>query len=344
MIIILFITLLLLLPDTGQAEYFVGMSLDTSSNMLLRPDGQSGTMTSVYGGMRRNILRGLVSYNADSGFLQHYKGLQYHRHNVDIGYPLISSSKGIWSLAAEGIIARYGDVTILRGYEQYGAASNVKYYLTPQLLLRWEGGITKRSYRDYSTENYNEYETFIRLDRFFRVGLTLRAQVDFGLRRYTDFDDVPLTSLFKFRFRAAKSLGPKWGFWMEASTSDITNAEAPSDTTSVYDRLFLDDPYKYSKSGLVMNIKHLMSSGGMVQLRSSILVRRYDGTLNSAYWYLPPEGWDEREVSVYLTVSYVPSWLSGIVSPSVDLYYIDSTASEDYLSYRSGGVTLRIAH
>ncbi len=344
MIILSIIILLLLLPDTGNAEYFTGVTIDTSSNMLLRPDGQSGTLTSLYGGVRRNISRGQISYNADSGFLQHYEGIQYHRHNIDFGFPVILSPKGMWSIALEGSLARYGDVTVLRGYEQYGAASTAKYYLAPQLLLRWEGGISTRLYRDYTTENYTGYETIVRLDRFFAVGLTLRAQVDFGVRQYTDFSDTPSTSLAGFRFRAAKSLGTEWGVWAEAYTSEIMDSGAPSDTTSVYDRLFLDDPYKYSKSGFIINIKHILSSRGIVQLRSCMLLRRYDGSLNSAYWYLPPEGWEEREASIYLTISYVPSWLAGIMIPSLDLYYIDTNASEDFLSYRSGGVTFRFEH
>lgn len=344
MIIFLLCIVLLLLPEHSYAGYYTGVSFDTSSNMLLRPDGRSGTLTSVYGGMQQNISRGSFSYSFDSGILQHYEGLQYHRHNIDFGYPIVRSTRGMWSFALEGSLARYGDVTVLRGYEEFGAASTVKYYLAERLLLRWEGGVSDRSYRDFSTENYTEYESFIRLDRFFTIGLTLRGQIDWGMRQYTDFDDSPYSSLIGFRLRAAKSLGPTWGIWAETYTSNVSDIDAPSDTTSVYDRLFLDDPYKYSKSGFVINIKHLLGMKGFVQLRSSYLVREYDGSLNSAYWYLPPEGWDEQEASVYLTLSYLPSWLSGIVIPSLDLYYIDVHASEDFLSYRSGGVTVRFTH
>lgn len=330
----------LLHPHDGFAQFVSGLTVDTSSNMLLRPDGDSGVLTSLYGGYQTSLSSALLSYTADAGFIQHYEGIQYHRHNFDAGMPLISSQRGLWTVAVEGTLARYGDVTSLEGYGQYGVASTVKYYLTPHTLLRWEGGVSRREYREYERETYNEYDTFLRLDRFFSFGLTLRGQIDAGIRHFSAFDDAPTTAVAGIRLRAAKSLGEKWGIWAEAYGSDIISTDATSDTAAVYDRLFLDDPYKYSKTGVVLNIKHLISSRGMVQLRSSMLLRRYDGSLNTAFWYLPPDGWEEREASIYLTVSYRPAVVPQMVTPSIDLYYIAVDASEGYLSYRSYGTAL----
>ena len=114
------------------------------------------------------------------------------------------------------------------------------------------------------------------------------------------------------------------------------------DSTELYDSIFLDDPYKYSKRGLVLNAKHADENGNTFELRSGIQKRHYDGSLGDAYWYLPETGWDESECSVNLSISYRPAWIPGLVTPSLDVYYRDVRASDDVLSYNAAGVTLRL--
>ena len=317
------------------------MALDTSTNMLLRPDGQSGAMASFYGGFERGLFGSSLAYSASGGLIQHYPGVQYHRHALAFGIPLVQSPRGLWTVSVDGVLARYGEVTILRGYEQYGIASAAKYYVTPQTLIRWEAGGLKRSYRTYPSENYTDFQQYFRLDRFFSFGLTLRGQIDAGVRNDTAFSGDGTERMIGFRARAAKSLNERWGVWAETYLAKTSPSDAPADTTGLYDRVFLDDPYKYSKQGVTVNVKHLIDRGS-VQLRSGLMRRQYDGALARTFWYLPPEGWSERESSLYLTIEYVPRWIGSGAVPALDLYYIAVHASESYLSYRSAGLTFRI--
>ena len=328
-------------PDVACAEYFTGLMIDSSTNLLLRPDGRSGSLVSLYGGMRHTVFDASMTYNVDTGFIEHYEGLQYQRHDIEVYYQPLESARGFWGIALSGGITRFGEVTVLEGYEEYGALSTAKYYLTPLTLVRWEVHGMKRSYRDFPTEDFDELETFLRLDRFFPFGLTLRAQVDTGVRRYSSDEDAPSSTLFGLRFRAAKSLGPQWGIWAETFTTDISFSDTPADTTGLYDRIFLDDPYKYSKYGLILNTKYLPSERGSIQLRTGFIKRTYDDALSGSYWYLPSGGWEENEISAYLTLAYLPSWFEGIAIPSVEVYYIDVDASIAFLSYRSFGATVR---
>ena len=154
----------LLAPVRVPAACLAGLALDSSTNMLMRPDGQSGSFVSLYGGVSRNIGNISCSYGLDTGFIQHYDGLQYQRHTVDAVIPLTQSRDGFAAVAVEGTFARYGDVTILDGFDEYGIATTGKQYLNEATLFRWEGGLTRRRYPQFGTEDYLGAESFLRLE------------------------------------------------------------------------------------------------------------------------------------------------------------------------------------
>jgi hypothetical protein len=329
-------------PVSVHAYYFAGLTFDTSSNMLLRPNGKSGTIISLDAGISRNITNIELIYTFTGGILQHYDGLQYNRHIFNSTIPIIQRNNKEWFCTFDGIIARYGDVTALNGYNNYSFSTSGKVYMTPSLLFRWEGRINHNEYSNYKTENYTGAQTYLRLDRFFESGKTLRAQYDFGIRNYNELEGYTPVILIGGKVRYAQSFGSSWGGWGEFAATKISESEAITDTTLLNDRLFLDDPYQYSKSGFAFNLKHLLRSKGSVQLRTNILTRTYDNSLQNAYWYLPDSGWEEHEISLYLTTEYTFSWFPTYFTPTIDIYYTDVHASYNVLSYRSFGMMVSL--
>jgi len=329
-----------LLPGTVSAGYMAGIIVDTSTNMLMRPDGLSGTVKSMYADFAFSRGGTVFSYNVDGGMLDRYDGLQFHHHDFGAAYTVLSKSRFSWDVGLSGELGRYGDVTVLNGYEQYAVSSLVKTYLTPVVLFRWHGEAGHRTYRNFDSENFTQGETILRLDRFFATGTTLRGQIDLGLRRYDGIADDSQTFLYGTRVRVAQSLGARWGVWLEARATDLNNNSSQS-VDRMYDRIFLDDRYKYSLYGAEFSSKYILRSSGSIQLAVHASERRYSDTQASSFWYLPPEGWTEREHGISLTLAKRFGFLPRYLHPSIELYYnnVDATVTE--LSYDSTGVTAR---
>jgi hypothetical protein len=324
--------------------------------MLMRINGMSGTITSLYGDAVLKAGRASFSYEIDGGMLDHYEGIQYHYHTADISCVLVSRRNLACDAAIEYDIARFGNVTVLSGYNQYGAAARLKSYLKPSFLLRSESTVGRRSYRTFDIESYTEAETFIRLDRFFSSGTTLRGQIDLGMRRYPEQPDSPHTLRTGLRIRIARSLGERWGIWFEAQNHRLS-FHSPADNpepdnsriivyqeniSSNYNRIFLDDRYKYSSYGCAFHTKYLLNHSGSIQFESSAEKKTYDGSLTSSYWYLPQEGWKEWEWSLHYTLAYRPDFFPAFIHPLCEIYHIEVDASARELSYDSTGISFRL--
>ncbi|MHB9028003.1 MAG: hypothetical protein ACYC9O_04500 [Candidatus Latescibacterota bacterium] len=324
------------------ADYGLGMSFDTSSNMLMRPGSPSGTVINLFGGAGRTLGGLSFSYDFDAGTVQHYDGVQFHRHNLELAYNLFpdaSEGDSQATLKLQGALARYGEVSFLGGYHDLGASAAVKRYWGESTLLRWEGAARSRSFHDFDIENFREGETFIRLDRFLETGTTLRAQVSGGLRKYPNIASSSTTKLVDIRGRVAQSLGSKTGAWVELFNRRAYNEAAP-DTSAVYDRLLFEDNYKSSAFGGTFSVKHLLNRTGSVQFRTSVEKKQFGKNTASSYWYLPRDGWDELEKEFSLALMYQPRFLPEFVHPSLEVYHIAIDSSISDLSYRTTGVIL----
>ena len=327
--------------DHALAEYQAGIAIDSSTNMLLRPGGSSGTYTYMYGEVYRSFDKAYISYGIDGGVIEKYEGVQFHHHSLDFSRNIVSKNNFIFSAAIEGDISRYGDVTLLSGYDQYGISSRIKSYITPTILLRWEGALSRRSYKTYLTEDFVEAENYLRIDKFFETRTTIRIQIEAGMRRYTEIANTPSNTLLGFRLRAAQSLTQRLGAGIEVFSINILTSAILENSIQVYDRIFLDDKYKYSKTGIILNTKYLLKQSGYIQLRTALLIRRYNGSQTSSYLYLPVKGWEEQESGAYITFNFDHNLLPKFVNPSFELYYLNVDASEKDLSYDAAGVTLR---
>ena len=342
---------LLACAGTSYADYTAGVSVDSSSNILMRTNGQSGTMLTMYGDASLKTGKTLLSYGVDSGIIDRYDGIQYHYHTVYAYRPVVSRNTILLSTALKADLARYGDISLLTGYNQYGAVLQFRSYLTPSTLLRSKVDLRQRLYRAFTTENFNEYETYIRIDRFFNSGTTLRGQLDAGIRQYIDLPYTFNTTLFGARARVARSLGRRWGMWFEirnrslhhSASGDVIRTQQTGQDyyPSEIDRIFLDDRFKYSSFSFHFQTKYLFDPSGKVLFESSISNKTYKGALTSAYQYLPEKGWNETEYTIIFSFGYRPGFIPELVHPACDVYYVKVEASEAYLSYNSTGVSLR---
>lgn len=332
--------LLIIYAGEASAAYMFGMILDSSTNTLLRPDGSSGTLTSLYGNAAFSPGKANFLYGFGGGILDRYDGIQFQHHSMDVSYNFISKKNITLYTTLEGDIARYGDVTALNGYDQYGMSVWAKSYLTNSTLLRWKVDILRRSYRDFDMESYSQADTYLRLDRFFSTGTTLRGQIDTGARRYYKQQLTPQTALLGFRARIAQSLGTRLGVWGEAHTSGL-NSSSQQDESQLFDRVFIDDRYKYSSDGLVLNAKYMLSGSGSIQFRTSVSKRKYGSSQANTFWYLPQTGWKELNWNVYFIIARRPDFFPERINPTFEIYYINVDASESDLSYYSTGVSMR---
>ena len=121
------IILLLLIALTGQASagYRIGLAVDSSTNMLMRPDGEAGTYTYLFGNAIHSLGKAGFSYGFGGGVLEHYEGVQFHSHTVDISYEVVSKKNFSLDTTIEGGFSRYGDVTILDGYNYFNLSSGI---------------------------------------------------------------------------------------------------------------------------------------------------------------------------------------------------------------------------
>jgi len=98
---------------TSSAGYLFGLAFDSSTNMFMRPDGPSGTITSLYSSIAHSAGGADLSYSVDGGMVESYEGIQYHRHTFDLSYRLAGQKNLLWEAAVEGAIARFGEVSLL---------------------------------------------------------------------------------------------------------------------------------------------------------------------------------------------------------------------------------------
>ena len=327
----------LLTAGVSHAGVWGGFQTDTSSNMLMRPGGKSGIYATMYAGMGANVGFMAVSYRFGAGIIEHYEGVQMQTHTVDIRRDIVLSGKSLLSLDGDCTVSRFGSVTYLDGYTELSGSALYKTYPLPNILVRINGEVSGKSYRSFESEDYSQSDLFVRIDRFFPTGTTVRGQVDLGMRNYVKLPGNSSVELAGYRIRAAQSLGGRWGVWIEWAdrdvSSDVNNTIADS-----YDRLFLDDVYMYGSKRFDAGIKRILP-GGFLELSVEHVEKAYNSSLASTYWYLPPGGWDETERGITLELQYRPDYLAPTVHPFVELYSFDVDASFGDLSYSSTGLS-----
>ena len=328
---------------TGEvsADYLIGMAINSSSNMLLRPNGKSGTIAYLYGKAGFSAGKADFSYGINSGMVERYKGLQFQRHSLNISYLLLSKDNFTCNTVLEGFFSKYGNVTSLDGYKHFRISSNIRSYLTESLLLRWKSTVGRRSYSTFNRESYSEASAIFRLDRFFGTGTTLRGQFDAGIRRYYKQISKPDASLLGISARIAQSIRPGWGIMIETFKRDV-KASSSQDSSRVFNRVFLDDLYKYSSIGLVGSTTYLIRRINSIQFKGLYSKRTYSNSQTSYFWYLPPEGWKEHETAFFLTVKYQPGFIPEIIHPVLEIYHLNVKATENKFSYDSSGITLKV--
>jgi len=319
--------------------YSGGMTVDTSSNMLQRSGGPSGTAFSAFMRAGVNMNGILAEYSGHGGVFQHYQGLQLHGHRISLDMPLISRERFSLYAGFHGSLARYGDVTLLTGYEEYGGELRLRSYVTASTLIRaWLVG-GRRDYREYDTESYDSIELTARVDQFLPSGTTLRGEVSTGLRRHYTIDNPPDVQQITIKSRIAQSLGPQWGLWLEGHVR-LAGDDAVTDTLVINERIFLDDSYKSGETGIEVGSRRVLPSGILCELTTGYDSRSYGTGTSSSFWYMPAGGWEETELSVFLTVRK-PGWeLFSTVSPSFRVYYMSVDADAGDLSYKAVGTML----
>jgi len=327
----------LLTAGVSHAGVWGGFQTDTSSNMLMRPGGESGTYATMYAGMGTNVGDTAISYRFGAGIIEHYEGVQMQTHTVDIRRDIVLSGKSLLSLDGDCTVSRFGSVTYLDGYTELSGTALYKTYPFPNVLVRINGSVSGKSYRSFDSENYSQSDLFVRIDRFFPTGTTVRGQVDLGMRSYVKLPGNSSVELAGYRIRAAQSLGGRWGVWMEWADRDVS-ADVNNTIADSYDRLFLDDVYMYGSKRLDAGIKRILP-GGFLELSVEHVEKTYNSSLASTYWYLPPGGWDETERGITLELQYRPDYLAPTVHPFVELYAYDVDASFGDLSYSSTGLS-----
>ena len=330
-------------------EYDGGMAIDSSSNVLMRTGGKAGTMTSLYGDIGHVLGNAAVLYGFDGGLLNRYEGVQFHYHNLNGSYTFVPAKDVYVNAGLEYTIARYGEVISLRGYNQYGIFGRLRSYLSTSTLLRSEVTLRRRGYRKYDAESYTEAGTFLRLDRFFASRTTLRGQLDLGNRRYSSSLFSHDAFLLGIKARVAQSLGDHWGVWLETRNhtsyfhsrdNDTVNDGVDDSAPVTFDRVFLDDRYKYSSYGLAFHTKYIFARSGNIQFETSLSRKIYDSSQTALYWYLPGDGWKEWEWGAFFSISYTPEFCPGIFHPTLQVYHVAADASVADLSYDSSGFSL----
>ena len=105
--IIILIFCFFCLPGKVSGDYLVGMAINPSSNMLLRPDGKSGTIAYLYGKADFSAGESDFSYEINSGMIERYKGLQFQRHSLNISHLLLSKKIFTCNTVLDGIFSKY---------------------------------------------------------------------------------------------------------------------------------------------------------------------------------------------------------------------------------------------
>ncbi len=342
------VTILVVCFSAGyvSAEYstgfMFGMEIDSSSNMLMRPEGLPGSISSMYGGAVVSTGTTRMKYGVDVGMLSRYKKVQFHYHNLELSHNLITKKNILLSTAVDYGISRYGDVTVLSGYNKYGIRTKVKAYLAPALLLRSEAQFRRRTYRTYTIENNDQTEFFLRLDKFFNTGTTVRGQIDAGTRHYGEQPTKPHIETVAFRARVAQSIGQRCGMWVETYNRLLYNSvDDSTKVSSEFDRVFLDDKFKYSSYGLIYHMTYLVSKKGVIHFETSIAKKQYEDLVSSPYEYLPPGGWKEWEWDILFAIAYKSSLYPKFIHPRLEVFYksVDATFSD--LSFNTFGTVMR---
>ncbi len=336
------LAILFLSPVLAHADYGLGFTVDTSSNMLLRPDGLSGTIASLYGGagFDRGPMR--LEYNTEAGAVERYEGIQYHSHAMEFS---LSRRDGADDRPVEttfrtrATLIRLGDVSFLGGYNDYRMSGALKAHVGESSIFRCETGIIHRGFTDMTIETYDQAEGFVQFDRFCETGTTLRMRFDGGVRRYGEIDGKPVTSLLDIRARVAQSLGSKTGIWLEIHNRFVHNGSSPDSSVRSERRLF-EDAYKSSAFGGTVHVTRLLKNRGSIQLNLSIERKKFGRNLADSYDLLPREGWNETEGEYSLSYSPRPDFLPQVLHPLVKVYHMRADTSISGFSYRSTGMSV----
>ncbi len=330
--------------SNAYAEYKAGVTVDTSSNMLIQPEGKSGTFVQLDGSFGRSVLEKVyVSYDTKYAFLQHYNGLQFQNHELSADYSLISGEIFTWSTTASGTFARFGNVTVLDGYNSYGFISTMKYYFRPTMPFRWAISLDNKDFLKYDADNYNEVETYLRLDKYFKTRTTLRLQLDSGARIYSNVKNDPISKIFDVGILIAQSFTNITGGNIEFHISSLSTEFSSSDSSRIYNRIFLDDRYKYSRKGISLFMTRVIPGKGSMKVGGTFTDRKYNKSALTVFDYLPQKGWTEKEKGVSLTLLYNIGFIPDFIHPSYRLYYIDADASESFLSYNAAGISVNFS-
>ena len=340
-LILLFLFFFFSFKELIYAGYSINMTINPSSNMLMRPKGKSGIIASLSGKAFFSHGKADFSFGINSGVIEHYKGLQFLRQTLEISYLLYSNENFSLNTVAEGIVSKYGSVTSLSGYKHLRFSSNIKSYITESTLVRWTGTVGRRSFKSYTRESYSEASTIFRIDRFFATGTTLRGQFDTGIRSYYHQTSEPHISLLGLSVRIAQSLTPGWGMMVE-SFGRKAHTSSLQDSSQIFDRVFLDDIYKYSLTGIAAATTVLINQRNNIQFNVLFMRRKYGNSQTSYFPYLPPEGWKENEITASITVTYRPYFLTEKMHPTLKIYHTNVDAAEEKFSFDSSGVTLKI--
>ncbi|MFC1650690.1 hypothetical protein ACFL2X_03895 [Candidatus Latescibacterota bacterium] len=323
------------------AAYTAGLEINPSSNMFLRPEGKSGTTSSLFGSADYSRDKATISYGFNLGLVENYQGLQIHRHSLDVSYLHAANDKFACNTVIEGSLSKFGNVTTLEGYNNLRISSNIRAYSSDSVLLRWRGTVGRRSFNTFDRENFNEATALFRLDKFLSTGTTLRGQLDAGFRKYYEQASTPSITLLGVSARVAQSLKPGFGTMIEAYTRKAKDSSS-KESSLVYNRVFLDDIYKYSSVGIMAGMTLLIRRINSVQLRVAYTERSYNDSQTSYFSYLPPGGWREFERGAYLNIKYRPSFIAESLQPSCMLYHIDINSSEKRFSCKSTGLVFRL--
>ena len=187
-------------------------------------------------------------------------------------------------------------------------------------------------------ENYNGAETYLRFDKFFKTRTTLRLQFDSGARSYFKVESSPVSKIFDTKILIAQSFTDITGANIELSKSILSTGFSSSDSSRVYNSVFLDDKYKYSRQEISVSLTRLIPGKGSMKIVGTYNQRTYHKGELTVFEYLPQNGWSEIEKSVSFILLYNTALMPDYIHPSCRLYYTDVNASESFLSYNAAGI------
>ena len=90
----------------------------------------------------------------------------------------------------------------------------------------------------------------------------LEFQLDAGVRRYSDIEGTPGSARYGFSSRIAQSFSDYTGISFDAHASSLSSSSKGNEGTYIFNRIFLDDRYKYSSKGISTQLKYIFPGKG----------------------------------------------------------------------------------